>query len=205
MRSRLALVALAPLLHVSVVEAQAPGQWTPPPSPGAQAAPVAASPRTQRWSVGVSLGETELGSEHGPTMTFGGAAVAVRYRGWRHLELELSFGGGRERLADGHDGDLAIGTGTLAARYRFNPTRPWNWWLLAGAGSTVIAPHVSTEMERAAAHRPHVAIGAGLERRWDRFALHFELRALSLGPTVDERAPLQLGGGNFAAGASYYF
>lgn len=151
------------------------------------------------------LGETELAPDHGPSMTFGGAAIAVRYRPWRHLELELSFGGGRERRHDGGDGELAMATGTLAARYRFNPERDWNVWLLAGVGSTVVAPHVSTEEERAAAQRPHVAIGAGIERRWNRLALQFEVRALGLGPTVDEKGPEELGGGAFSLGASYYF
>ncbi len=221
MTSRLVLV-LASLFASATAYAQAPGEWTPPPyaqPPGAAPAPLAPAPitpapRPQRWSVGVAFGQTDLAPDGSdvPT-TFEGGTLAVRYRGWRHLELELSLGGGRETREDGSEGSLAMGGGTLAARYRFNPERAWNWWLLAGFGQTTVAAHDASDAELEAARRPHVALGAGLERRWAHFALQFELRGLVVGQTESEMQLADQGvmvseglsGGSFALGASWYF
>jgi hypothetical protein len=219
MTPRLMLLSIVPVFAAATAHAQAPGEWTPEPG-YAQPPPVVAPPPaapSQRWSVGVSVGQTELAANgyEDQSVTFGGGSIALRYRGWRHLELELSFGGGREQLPDGGgEGDLAMATGTLAARYRFNPERKWNWWLLAGVGGTTVARHDATDEEISAAQRPHATFGVGVERRWNRFALQFELRALAVGQTEQEKMYADtygttmetgLSGGNFALGASYYF
>ncbi len=206
-----ARLALASLLALSATaSAQAPGEWTPAP-----VEPVAPAPRVSRWSVGVSFHETNLSSNESSAETmFAGGLLAVRYRGaWRHLELELTFGGGRERLDDGSEGPLAMMTGTFAARYRFNPERSWNWWVLAGLGGTTIARHDAPDHEIETAQRPHGVLGVGLEKRWNRFALQFEIRGLSIGQTDEEMeladqgamVPTGLGGGQLSIGASYYF
>lgn len=214
MTARLAALAFLPLFAAATAHAQAPGEWTPsePTAPPATSAPSAPA---HRWSVGVAIGSTELAPDgfEDQSATFDGAAIAIRYRGWRHLELELSLGGGRQVLEDGIEGPLAMATGTFAARYRFNPERSWNWWLLAGLGATTVAPHDASDEVIEAAQRPHVAIGVGLEKRWNRFALQLELRALGVGQTEEEMQLTRdgamvssgLSGGNASLGASYYF
>jgi hypothetical protein len=245
MTPRLLLLSIAPVFAAATAHAQAPGEWTdgatkpppyapvgyapsptaqpgyaqPPPDPG-HVAPVA-PPRVRKWSVGLNFGQTELTAKNEyaeESVTFGTGSLALRYRGWRHLELEFSIGGGRQSLDEEKDGrsgegDLAIATGTLAARYRFNPQAKWNWWLLAGVGATTVARHDATEEEVDAAQRPHGTLGVGIERRWSRFALQFELRALAVGQTEEEMELADQGimtteglsGGTFAFGASYYF
>lgn len=210
----LALATLAPLaLATSTASAQAPGQWAPPP-PSDYAAPPPPPPIVeQRWSVGLSMQHTTVATDDGAAeANFAGGEIALRYRGWRHLELELSFGGGRQQLDDGSEGDLALGYGTLAARYRFNPHQSWNWWLLAGFGGTTIARYDASDDELADANRPHGTIGVGFEKRWSRLALQAELRAIGYGQTetemelADYGMPMpNLSGGSFSLGASYYF
>ncbi len=235
MTPRLLLLSIAPVFAAATASAQAPGEWTPDQQPAPQGEPqgyapspyaqppvavVAPAPRARRWSVGLNLGQTELtantdyGSE---SATFGTGSLAVRYRPWRHLELEFSIGGGRqtvdEEVYGTSEGELAMATGTLAARYRFNPHKKWNWWLLAGLGATTVARHDASDEEIEAAQRPHGTLGVGVERRFNRFALQVELRALMVGQTEAEMDLADQGvmttdglsGGNFSFGASYYF
>lgn len=223
MTPRLLVLSLATLFAAATAHAQAPGEWTPAPSdlPPGPVAPVAAP--MQKWSVGLNVGQTDLtpeadvyygdGGYSMQTATFAGGSLALRYRGWQHLELELSIGGGRQQYEDGSEGDLAMATGTLAARYRFNPRNKWNWWLLAGLGATTVARHDATDAELDSAQRPHGTLGVGLEYRFTQFALQLELRGMRVGPTdeeqqlIDEGAmiPAGMSGGSFAFGASYYF
>ena len=241
MTPRLLLLSLAPVFAASTAAAQAPGEWTDQGAPQPQYQPqypvgyvaqpgyaqpppqvvvVAPAPRNRRWSIGVNVGQTELtaNSEYATeSATFDTGSLAIRYRPGRHLELELSFGGGSQALGEdeyyGAQGELAMATGTLAARYRFNPNRKWNWWLLAGVGGTTVAQKTASDEEIEAAQRPHGVLGVGVERRWNRFALQFELRALAVGQTEQEMELADQGvmttdglsGGNFSFGASYYF
>jgi len=189
------LVLLSPVLASATAYAQAPGEvvadpyYAQPPSetPVAPAATpyvsAAISPMAHRWAVGLSFGGMGIhpegdgydeGTSDANESTFRIAELAIRYRASRRIEIELSLGGGRE-VVEGSDGDtdgeLAMGNVTVAARYRFRPEHKWNWWLMAGLGGTIVAPHVSTEEERDAATRPHGTFGIGVERRFRRFAL----------------------------------
>lgn len=230
------LVGLAlPLFASATALAQAPGETSPEVEP----APPSASPvissdpcsggvdvMRRRWAVGVNLGAMSLTVDDDVDQTetqFRTGELSIRYRATPHLELELLLSGGRQVLEDGEDGDLAMGGGTLAARYRFRIDRPWNWWLMGGIGGTVIERHDSTEEERSNAQRGHVAFGVGLERRFRRLAIHAELRGVAMGmrsdsmetadvPTRpgsgtvgDPRTGRDLSGGQFNLGASLYF
>ena len=204
----------APVGYAQPSYAQPPPTVAPPEAP-----PVV----NRRWSVGLNLGQTELTAKteySEESATFGTGALALRYRPWQHLELEFTIGGGSQSVDEDKNGyrapdgtELAIATGTLAARYRFNPGAKWNWWLLAGVGATTVARKDATDEEVDAAQRPHCTIGVGIERRFNRFALQFELRALAVGQTEEEMQLADQGimttdglsGGNFSFGASYYF
>lgn len=208
--------------------AQAPGESYDNPAPPAYGpyyaqppAVVAPAPGPQlpgRWSIGLAMQSIEYTSEGtGESAQFSGGEVAIRYRPWRKVDLELSFGGGRQQVEgiDGErmDGELAMGTGMLAVRYHFNQENKWNFWLMFGVGATTVARHDATDEEISAAQRPHVAVGAGLEYRFVNFALQLEARALGLGQTEDEKMLQEQGvytsegisGGSLALGASYYF
>ncbi len=211
-------------LAAGTAYAQAPGEsYDNPPAYGPYYAqpPAVVDPGPQlpgRWSLGLNFHAVEYSSENSSeSAQFNGGEIAIRYRPWRKVDLELSLGGGRQQIEgyDGErmDGELAMGTGTLAARYHFNQENKWNFWLLFGVGATTIAHHDASDEEIDAAQRPHVAVGAGLEYRFVNFALQLEARAIGLGQTEDEKMLQEQGvytsegisGGSIAFGASYYF
>jgi hypothetical protein len=253
MTPRLWVLSLAPALAASHAYAQAPGDVapetyyappsaTPTPPPPPQAAPAwqcgYAAPipvMAHRWAIGVSFGGMGVAPEDAPEGSearFRIGEISLRYRASRRIELQLALSGGRQMIEDDAEGDLATGTVMLALRYRFMPEHRWNWYVMGGLGGTVVAPHQSTSAERDAAQRPLGALGVGIERRFQRFALSAEVRAVGLGEREDAmgadvpvsdggaappkplpRLPAssaavyaeQLSGGMFTIGASYYF
>jgi Outer membrane protein beta-barrel domain len=241
MSARLGLAAVPLLLVSSSAFAQAPGEIEPsyaqPPPTYAPAPPAVVvspcncevDPMRHRFAVGINVGgysvsPADTGDREVETTDFRAAELSLRYRFTPHFELELLLSGGRQVLEDDSDGALAMGGATLAARYRFRPTRAWNWWLMGGLGGTVIENHESTQDERDNATRGHVAFGIGLERRFRQFAIHAELRGIALGErkdqqdmdvpqtgtkppaiTDDVRTNRELSAGQFTIGASMYF
>lgn len=229
--------------------AQAPGDYQTQPSYEAQPlmppgyaspqpmviAPARPSVMANRWAIGLSFGQLSLAPKDSPDnkTDFGVGQLSLRFRATLHLELELALGGGRERLPDGTQGDLETKTGMIALRYRFAPEQHWNWWIMGGLGGIQTAPHGSDDQTFKDSERPMGALGIGIEHRWDRFALHAELAAISVGPPKqDQQQPVmgtvsppatttttqpvpqtgptmptsdQLGGGQLTLGASYYF
>lgn len=214
------LFLLAPLFASTVAYAQAPGEavpapyYQPPQPPPGEYAVMA-----HRFAVGVNIGGYSVApsnADSDKTSTdFSTAELSVRYRITPRFELELLLSGGREILEDGSDGDLAMGGATLAARYRFRPQQPWNWWLVGGIGGTVIESHTATKQQRDDATRGHLAVGVGLERRFNHFALNAEFRMMGLGPRSDSdtmeviaddvRRAESLSAGQLTLGASLYF
>jgi hypothetical protein len=245
MPARLGLFVVAPLFVTATAYAQAPGEVTPQPYYEPQpTAPVVTDPcsggrdvMAHRFAVGLNLGGMSIATEEteeGNETNFRTAELSIRYRATPRFEIELLLSGGRQVLEDDTDGDLAMGAGTLAARYRFRPHRAWNWWLMGGLGATTIERHDSTKDQRDDASRPHLAFGVGLERRFRRLALHAEIRMMAIGPradseemdvavppatddgsqpqplppiepTNDVRRAEELSAGQFTVGASFYF
>lgn len=225
-------VILASLVTASTAFAQAPGDYgegsyggdIAPPSMAPVVAPVVvAAPEPQRrWSVGLGIGAMELSPHSAPDATteFDIAQLYLRYRPWRRLEIELALGGGGETDYDDYYGSREVSTAVLSLRYRFNPHRRWNWWLMAGMGSLAVTHEYASDEEREAAHQSTLQFGAGIERRWSRFALQFELRAVGVAPNEDDEAmPLPVNdpmspytttrdgwaGGQFVFSGNYYF
>ncbi|MBX3156712.1 MAG: hypothetical protein KF773_11970 [Deltaproteobacteria bacterium] len=213
---RLSLLATLPLFASVPAFAQAPGE-TP-----VDAAPVApAAPPAYRFAVGLGIGGMGIAPTEDPEAKtdFSIGELALRYRATRHLELEVAIAGGRQTV-DGEEGELAVGTFSAGARWRFAPERRWNWFVAAGLGAATIARHDATAEQRDATARPIGHVGVGVERRFRRLALQAELRLVGLGPVVVEdradtamsRAPVpapaspgELAGGRFTLGGSYYF
>jgi hypothetical protein len=240
MSVRLSVLVLAPLFAAATAHAQAPGEVAPGVAPPPVADPCGGgvvAVMANRWAVGVSLGAFSVAPKDASgdqTTDFRTSELSIRYRATPHFEIELLLNGGRQVLKDNTDGNLAMGGGTLGARYRFRPEQPWNWWLMGGLGATVIERQDSTKEERDAATRPHMAFGIGMERRFRRFALQAEARGLALGPRKDAsntnvtppmppKQPVpdgtmpmpppvptaaqgdELSGGTFTIGAAFYF
>ena len=239
MTTRLLALALVPGFFAfgsATAHAQAPGEtyYAQPPSETAPVAPVVVAPShrnpmAHRWAIGLQIGGMGISQEDAPEDTsFATGEINVRFRATRRLEIFLAFTGGRQQIdtADGEDreGDLAMDQVTLGARFNFRPAHRWNWYLMAGIGSTLIAHHETPEEVRDDLRRPHGMFGIGLERRWTHFALQAELRGISVGEHEDGAMTLpadgaprdpggadfamsneELGGGQFTLGASFYF
>lgn len=194
-------VTLASLLVASTAYAEAPGEvydegeLAPPGM--APTAPIIVAPvaKVRRWSIGVGFGSMELAPHVAPDATtdFDIAQLYVRYQLRRHFEFELALGGGGEsQTEDGYGGGREVSSAVLALRYRFNPARRWNWWLMAGMGSLAVTREGASDEEREAAHQSTLQFGAGVERRWNRFALQFELRAVGVAPhEISEDMPVR--------------
>jgi hypothetical protein len=233
MSPRLVLaLAVAPVFAAATAYAQAPGGQDyggdyyagPSATPASEyVAPyVAPPPRPTRWSIAASVGSMTLAPEDNPEneVDFSIGQLAVRYRGWQHLELELAFAGGKQKLPENmaredgsREGDLRIAHITFAARYRINPHQRWNWWLMAGLGSTTVANKDAPQEQVDASERPHGLVGIGLEHRWDKFALQLEGKAIFVGPTEEEQMiaddngtePTGISGGSLTIGGAFYF
>jgi hypothetical protein len=178
------LFVLASLFVAATAHAQAPGEMAPGnPCGSCDGGAVHESYMAHRWSVGLSVGSLSVAPKANPDnkTEFGIGELALRYRATQHLELELALGGGREKLADGTQGDREANFGVLGARYRFNPGARWNWWVMGGLGGISVASQYASDQERKATERPMGQLGVGLERRFERFALQIELRGVGVG------------------------
>jgi hypothetical protein len=245
---KLALVVplvLASSIASSVSRAQAPGDYygggdyggggyygagpsmtpvspeLPPPPP---------PPRIRRFSVGLGIGHMSLAPHNAPDMNtdFGLGEIAIRYLLGRHLELELQLAGGDEQRDNNEPATQSVFEGVLGARWRFSPQARWNWWLMAGMGSLTVSPKDSTSDQRKALEQSTLQFGIGLERRWTRFAIQAELRAVGVKANDDTSVqsdikppPPEMGttypyapetsgavgrkGGMFGVTANYYF
>jgi hypothetical protein len=190
-------LALASLFVATTAYAQAPGAAYPG---GAEAsdevttapgmtepvvvAPTPPRPRPRRWSIGLGFGSVNLAPHSNPEIEteYAVGQLAVRFLATRHLEIELAVAGGTERLEDGSEGNTEISQGVIALRYRFAPGRRWNWWLMAGMGSLAVTEREASEEQRDLAQQSTLQFGVGLERRWRRFALQLEVRAVGVAP-----------------------
>jgi hypothetical protein len=186
-------VVLASLFVATTAYAQAPGDYTEGTAadetvaaPGMVApvvvVPTPPPPKPRRWSVGLGIGSLSLAPHSAPEVEteYGIGQIAVRYLATRHLEIELAFGGGTEKLDDGEEGNREVSQGVLALRYRFSPGRRWNWWLMAGMGSLAVTEREASKEQHDEAEQSTLQFGVGLERRWSRFALQLELRAVGV-------------------------
>jgi hypothetical protein len=233
-------VVVAPVQVAPVQVAPGPAFAPPPPPPivgpafappppvaeGSCIAPAGEareSVMANRWSIGFSVGGMSLAPKGSPDESTGFAfgELALRYRLTRHLELELSAGGGRERTADDMDGDLSIAEAALSARWRFFPEKAWNLFAMGGIGGASLVRHDATDQERSDATQPFGMLGVGVERRFSHLALQAELRAVVLGknhaddddPAFENAAmsssstsdPIERGGASLSVGLSYYF
>ena len=196
-------LVLAPLLLASTAYAQAPGDdyynddLAPPSMTPVAPTPVVVAPeRVRRWSIGVGFGSLSLAPHQSPEAEteFAVGTLSLRYLLGRHLELELAISGGDEKEPDYDEYGYydyyyegrQVSSAVLAARYRFSPQRKWNWWLMAGMGTLAVTPAYASDEEKDAAQQSTLQFGIGLERRFRRFALQLEARAVGVKPNEEE-------------------
>lgn len=215
----LPFAATVVLLGVAPAAAQSgpPGQCDCAPA-GAPIAYAAAPPRwaTQRLGVGLRVGSLALGEEP-DQMEFATGGLALRWRWSRRLELEGSLDHGGP--ADPDELDPKVTSVTAALLVRFRPEQALGWYLLGGIGATSRDWGEGTTVDT----RAHVALGAGVEYRFEHLVLGFEARVLGLGqgdvedddigaganavaapvPTITSAD--ELGGGQVNLSASWYF
>jgi hypothetical protein len=232
MKPRLLVTSL--LVSSTAAYAQAPGSYyaQPPGEVAPVPAPIVVAPAPEvdamasRFGVGVSVGGMGIAPKDddrmdGEDTQFNVAELQLRFRATRRLEILLAFAGGREHIKNtDEDGDLAMDQVTLGLRFNFRPEHHWNWYLMAGFGSTLIAPHDTPEEVRDDLRRAHGVFGIGLEHRWQHFALQAELRGVAVEKADDDMLVFgvdgsggdprltdgrELGGGMFTLGANYYF
>jgi len=187
------LFIVAPVFVAATAYAQAPGEMAPQAMP----APVVVVPAgpcagcihepvmANRWSVGLSVGSMGMAPKDSPDdkTNFAVGELSIRFRATPHLELALAFGGGGEKLSNDMEGQREVSMGALQLRYRFMPEHHWNWYLMAGLGGASVTDKGATDQERKDAQRGMFQLGAGLEYRFERFALGIELRGMGLSET----------------------
>jgi hypothetical protein len=208
---KIGLVLASLVLSTTAASAQAPGDYyegdiAPPGMAPVAPEPAPAPPpvRQRRWSIGLNVGSLGVAPHAQPEnqTEFSVGQLALRYRPWRRLEIELALGGGTEEYDDGTKGDRQVSTSVLALRYRFNPQKRWNWWLMAGMGSFAVTSTYASDEEKEASVQSTLQFGVGIERRWRRFALQLELRAVGVAPNEEGDVVYDGGGADMPTGGS---
>jgi len=163
----------------------------------------------RRWAIGVDVGPESLRAdvEGADKVGFGHLELAGRYRIRRAIELGLA-------LHLGGSNHIGMGGAYIDVRYRFMAEQPLNAYALASLGVLAVAHEDASDAQRKG--RGSLRLGGGIEYRWNRFALAFELRLVGVGANEDvaamametvgdELARAKLSGGSLALGASFYF
>ncbi len=170
-----------------------PGQCNcAPPAPGYAPAgwgPVVeqAPERWEQHRLGVGLRVGAIGVDNqdtGEEQQFSVGGLVARYRFSRHFEAELAIDHGNQQLEDGYSTDLQLTTVTASLLVHMRPNADWDWYLLGGVGGN--DRRWKGDSDDAADARAHLAVGVGLERRFEQLVLGVELRAMAMGPREEE-------------------
>jgi hypothetical protein len=187
--------------------APAPPSTVPP-----VAAPAPFDVMADRWSVNLQFGWHTFTVQHAekPQTTFGSFALSGRYRIIPTIEIGVMLLGG------GSDDKLSLGGFYFEGRYRFRADRPWNFYGALGLGGTAVAHKEANDTEKKA--RGSLYVGAGVERRFRRFAFDLEVHIAGVGENKDLTEPVPmpitrayelerygLSGGGVIFGVLYYF
>lgn len=186
---------------------------------------VAADP-LPKWGIGLRATSMALAPESSPDAEtqYSGGGLQLRYRLKPRWQLELSMDHFQERLENGDEGTRQLDSVTLAALYHFRPYARWDWYLLAGIGGTGDGDPEASDEAREASQMGHIALGAGVERRFGHFAIGAELRMIGMAPPEEEERDVPvmptsapgmtvpaaeadegISGGQFSIAGTYYF
>jgi Outer membrane protein beta-barrel domain len=191
-----------------------PGQCECAPVAIPVAAPAPAPWQAHTWGVGMRVGSAGVTNEDASKEEFATGGVFGRYRWSPRLELELAIDHGRQQLSDGVEGELEIGTATASLLVHLWPGSAWDGYVLGGLG--VNDRRIHGAADDAADARGHLALGLGVERRFEHLVLGLDVRALAIGP-ADKNQPVVaaratqdpqrdgIGGGQVTLSAGWYF
>lgn len=140
---------------------------------------------------------------------YAGAGLALSYRLTPRWGLELAG----EHFAESVDGEptgVELGAASISATFHLRPRARWDVYGIAGLDVVTRAAEGTDPVAFGGAH-----LGAGVERRFRRFGLGAEVRALGLGaaPENADAAPQKmdtasddgLAGGQLSLAGTYYF
>lgn len=184
------LTTLVALVGPAAAQSGPPGQCACTPPPQAWALPAAPAPEpweAHRFGLGLRLSGLTLGeraSDGAAEQQFSVGGLVARYRASRRIELELAVEHGTEQLEDGYQSDLELSAVTAAMLVHLSPQSVWDWYLLGGLGGN--ERRFKGADDAFADQRSHLALGVGLERRWDHLVIGVELRALAVSPHDEE-------------------
>lgn len=166
---------------------------------------------------GVAARGVSLSLDDGTTKTdYSGGGIALSYRLNRRWEFAATLD-----MLDAPQGPDLHST-TFEARFHINPLQRWDWYALAGIGALheVVEADGGNNDQEDPKPRGRFHAGVGLERRFPRWSLAAELRAVGVGPkeeaTMDTAvmketpaSPMatedKLSGGELTVAASFYF
>lgn len=133
--------------------------------------------QSHRFGLGLRLGGTSVSTNYSvDPEEYSTAGLAARYRVSRRWELELAIDHGQLDNGDGTMGPAELSVGTISALLHLRPQARWDWYLLGGLGTSERRPYADSDW---ADERSHLAIGIGLERRFEHLVIGAELRGLA--------------------------
>jgi hypothetical protein len=209
-----AVVAIS-LPRVAAAQSGPPGQCEcAPVGAPVVAAPSAAPWLAHTWGVGMRVGSAGVTNADDSKEEFATGGLFGRYRWSPRLELELAIDHGRQQLRDGVDGELELGAATASLLVHLWPGSAWDGYVLGGLGVNDRRLHGTSD--NTADARGHVALGVGVERRFEHLVLGLDARALAIGPSKDADPAVAarstqdpqrdgIGGGQVTLSAGWYF
>jgi hypothetical protein len=178
----------------------------------------------QKWAVGLHGAALGLEPADAPEdkIELAGHGLHARYRINARWEVELSA----EKMLSNPDDSATSREAravTLSALVHLTPHKQWAWYLIGGIGGTdervsylnAAGANVNAEIEHS-----HVHLGVGLERRFRRFGIGVQLRAVGMTlkhESDDDRSiqleqphqpgaiPEESSGAQLNVAAAYYF
>lgn len=130
-----------------------------------------------RFGLGLRLGGTSIATNDSENPEdYSTVGLTARYRASRRWELELAIDHGQLDNGDGTMGPAEFSSGTISALLHLRPQARWDWYLLGGLGTSERRAFAEDDW---AEERSHLAIGIGLERRFNHLVIGAELRGLA--------------------------
>jgi Outer membrane protein beta-barrel domain len=175
----LLVVVLTILSTPAAAQSGPPGQCDCAPAAPWGNPEVAEPWQAQRWGIGLRVGAAGIDDrDAGTKQNFTTGGVSARYRWSRRFELELAVDHGTQQLEDGSEGAVELNAATLSLLIHLRPQSSWDWYLLGGIGGgdrrLIGAPDSEADA------RGHIALGAGLEKRFEHLVLGFDVRVLGI-------------------------
>lgn len=139
--------------------------------------------QSHRFGLGLRLGGASVATaDPEQPEDYSTLGLTARYRVSRRWEIELAVDHGQLDNGDGTMGPAEFSAGTISALLHLRPQARWDWYLLGGLGTSERRPYADSDW---AEERSHLALGIGLERRFEHLVIGAELRGLAQPPAEE--------------------